>query len=37
MMIRFFDFIQQWGIDGLYYRDAIDPENEWSIPDFGLT
>lgn len=27
-----FDFIQQWGIDGLYFRDAIYPENEWINP-----
>lgn len=27
-----FDFIQEWGIDGLYYRDALNPENEWINP-----
>jgi PAS domain S-box-containing protein len=27
-----FDFIQQWGIDGLYYSDAENPENEWINP-----
>jgi PAS domain S-box-containing protein len=31
-----FDFIEQWGIDGLYYRDDIDPENEWINPRLWL-
>ncbi len=31
-----FDFIQQWGIDGLYYRDAVDIENEWINPRLWL-
>jgi PAS domain S-box-containing protein len=31
-----FDFIQQWGIDGLYFRDAIHPEEQWINPRLWL-
>ena len=27
-----YDFIQQWGIDGTYFTDAMHPENEWINP-----
>ncbi|MDG2432161.1 PAS domain S-box protein [Flavobacterium sp.] len=30
--VSIFDFIQQWGLDGLYYRDAFVTENEWINP-----
>ena len=27
-----FDFIQQWDVDGLLFRDEINPENNWISP-----
>jgi len=32
-----FDFIQNAALDGLWYRDIENPENEWMNPKFWLT
>jgi len=34
---RIFDFIQDVSLDGLWYRDIENPENEWRNPRFWLT
>jgi hypothetical protein len=31
-MIRFFDFIQESALDGLWYWDLEKPEEEWMNP-----
>jgi hypothetical protein len=33
-MIRFFDFIQESALDGLWYWDLEKPEEEWMNPKF---
>lgn len=31
-----FDFIQQWAIDGLHFRDAVNPKEQWINPRLWL-